>query len=345
MPTSPGFSRLVLKSVNIVGLSSSPFTGQAQSYLYPGEFWALEATLPPMKRAAAEVWISFLLACRGQSGTFLWGATAFATPRGVGTGTPTTLLAADRLTDISLPTRGWTTNQTGILLAGDMIQVPVNLITAPEDFEGAPWTLYQCTDAPDSVTSPDGTTDADRITPSGGATDALVCIPTPGIPCIVGATYTFTVSLRAASGTPSINIAIYNNGFTSAAYTTCNLTTSWQQFSVSYTVPSGTTGLCTAIGGNSSWPVAKGAVDIWGAELTSPKAQSRLYKNLSDTNSDGSGYATFDIFPRLRESPAYYNPIIVNSPKGLFRLTGNQQQIDIDQVQIYGIGFSAIEAL
>jgi hypothetical protein len=200
MPTVPGFSRIVLKPRNVVGMSSSPFTLQQQTYLFPGEYWELELTLPPMKRAAAEAWITFLLSLRGQSGTFYFQATAFSTPRGVATGTP--LVNGAGQTGVSLITDGWTPSTTGILKAGDFLSV--------------------------------------------------------------------------YSGSSSIN---------------------------------------------------------------------RLYKNLTDVNSDSGGNATFNIWPRLRESPPDNTPVVVNGPNGTFRLAGNQQQIDIDQAQIYGIGFSAVEAI
>lgn len=197
LPSTPGFSRLVLKTQNVVGLSASPFTGQQNTYLHPGEWWMVEATLPPMTRAAAEEWISFLLSLRGQSGTFLFGATVFGTARGVATGTPLVKGAAQ--TGTSLITDGWTHNVTGILKAGDFIQL--------------------------------GTT-----------------------------------------------------------------------------------------------------------------STSRLHKNLKDVNSDNDGDATLDLYPRLRASPTDDSTIVVSSPKGVFRLASNNVEVDVDSAQVFGLGFSAIEA-
>lgn len=53
-----------------------------------------------------------------------------------------------------------------------------------------------------------------------------------------------------------------------------------------------------------------------------------LYQTLRDTNSDGTGSATLDIFPRLRESFSDDTPIITNRPRGLFQLAnpGGQMQ-------------------
>lgn len=72
---------------------------------------------------------------------------------------------------------------------------------------------------------------------------------------------------------------------------------------------------------------------------------SRLYKVLDDVDSDGSGNATFDIWPNLRSSPADNASIIVSNPKSVFRLTTPAAEINVNQASIYGMTFGAIEAL
>lgn len=72
----------------------------------------------------------------------------------------------------------------------------------------------------------------------------------------------------------------------------------------------------------------------------------RLYKVLNDVTSDGSGNATLDIWPRLRESPANNDPIVTASCVGLFRLASNQTPLfSVDAAKLYGLGFNAVEAL
>jgi hypothetical protein len=276
-------------------------------------------------------------------GTFLLGDGAGKVARGIATGTP--VVGSALQTGTSLVTKGWTATQTGILVVGDYIQVPVNLITAPYAMGNASWAVSQCTvGTADAIVAPDGTTTAERITPAGGATNAyLISASLLGIS--TGATYAFSVYLKAASGTPSVTIYLFDQSMTPQANTVASLTTSWQKFTVSYTAVAGITGLYPCIGGGSSWVVAEGAVDAWGAALTSPGDDSRLYKAITSQNSDGSGNATFDIFPRLRESPVYGGPLVVSSAKGLFRLPTNETQWDIDTAKNYGIGFSAIEAI
>ena len=122
LPASPGPARVTMRATNVVAVAASPFTGQQQTQRHPGAWWSADVELPPlMGEAEAETWISFLLSLRGRHGTFLMGDPARATPRGVATGTPV-IDGADQ-TGEALATRGWTPDTTGILRAGDYIQI------------------------------------------------------------------------------------------------------------------------------------------------------------------------------------------------------------------------------
>lgn len=71
----------------------------------------------------------------------------------------------------------------------------------------------------------------------------------------------------------------------------------------------------------------------------------RLYKVLTDANSDGSGNATLDIWPRLNESPADNETVVTENCRGIFRLTQNVNPIyEADEQRVYSIGFSCVEA-
>jgi hypothetical protein len=74
-----------------------------------------------MQREYAEQWICFLIKLKGPHGTFLAGDTSAKVPRGVATGTP--LVKGASQTGETLITDGWTAGTTGILLAGDYIQL------------------------------------------------------------------------------------------------------------------------------------------------------------------------------------------------------------------------------
>ena len=198
LPTTTGIAKIRITANNVVGLSQSPFTSKQQVYKFTGQFWEAEISLPPMKRADAEYWISFLLKLNGSYGTFLLGDPNGATARGVATGTP--LVNGASQTGSELITDGWTTSTTGILKAGDYIQ----------------------------------------------------------------------------------------------------------------------------LGSGSS---------------------AKLHKVLDDVNSDSNGNATLTLWPDLRSAPADNAAITVSGAKGLFRLSTNQQDWNVNEASIYGMTFPAREAL
>ena len=71
-------------------------------------------------------------------------------------------------------------------------------------------------------------------------------------------------------------------------------------------------------------------------------SSSKRYKVLADANSDGSGDATFDIWPSINTAVADNAALTVSSAKGVFRLASNEMGFDLKQAQFYGIAFSAI---
>jgi hypothetical protein len=114
-------SGITIRARTIVGMSTSPFTGQQQVYKHQGQWWEAEMTFPPMKRADAEQVAAFLLKLNGRFGTFLMGDPVNTQPRGVASGTP--LVNGAGQTGNQLATDGWTPNITGILRAGDWVQL------------------------------------------------------------------------------------------------------------------------------------------------------------------------------------------------------------------------------
>ncbi len=198
LPTTTDFRRVTMSGESVVALSRSIFTRTAQAQEHAGMLWHIGITLKPMKRAAAEAWIAFLLKLNGRQGTFLMYDPAGPTARGSLLGTP--LVDGAAQTGQELATKGWTATQTGVLLAGDYLSL----------------------------------------------------------------------------GTGE---------------------------------------------------------------------QTRLHKVLDDVDSDGSGLATINIWPRLRESPGDSDALTFASAKGTFRLAGNVSTWDVSVAQFYGLGFQAEEAI
>lgn len=71
----------------------------------------------------------------------------------------------------------------------------------------------------------------------------------------------------------------------------------------------------------------------------------QLFKVLTDTDTDGTGSATVDVWPNVRTSIADNAAVTVESPQGVFRLASNEQSWSVNNAAIYGISFSAMEAV
>lgn len=137
MPTAPGFSSSRFEIVDTVGEARSPFSGKSQFVAFSGSWWEAELSLPPMGRATAAAWQAWLAGLRGKLGTFYAGDPDGKTPRGIATGTP--LVDGASQTGNELDTKGWTPSVSGILKAGDYIQVgdELKIIIADADSDGS----------------------------------------------------------------------------------------------------------------------------------------------------------------------------------------------------------------
>lgn len=131
IPSVTSAARIELYANTAVGISTSPFTYSSQRQTYSGQYWELAVTLPNMARANAEEWIAFLLKLNGPQGNFLMGDPLGYTPRGIATGTPR--VNGANQTGQELITDGWTSSQTGILKAGDYLQIGYRLYKNLQD--------------------------------------------------------------------------------------------------------------------------------------------------------------------------------------------------------------------
>lgn len=120
-PSSMCPNSLVISLKHVVGRTASPFTLESEGYKWPGEQWAVDFRLPPAAdRDTFEEWLALALGLKGKWGSFLMGFPTYATPRGVGTGTP--LIDGANQTGSTIDTKGWSNSITGILKQGDMVQ-------------------------------------------------------------------------------------------------------------------------------------------------------------------------------------------------------------------------------
>jgi hypothetical protein len=109
---------------NGIGISVSPYTAQQQVFDWSSAFWSVEVSIDPQYKDDAADWVAFLSALRGQKGTFYFGDTLFATPRGTGAGVPKVNGASQ--VGFTLNTKGWTAGSL-VLKAGDMFQIGTSL--------------------------------------------------------------------------------------------------------------------------------------------------------------------------------------------------------------------------
>lgn len=121
VPTSGNYVNCRMAPMAVVTASYSPYTLHQQVQEFPGQAWSGEVGLAPMKRATAEQWIAFRLKLNGIRGTFLFGDPNSATPRGTNPVQPT--VAGGSQTGNVLRVNGYAPFATGVLLAGDYIQL------------------------------------------------------------------------------------------------------------------------------------------------------------------------------------------------------------------------------
>lgn len=132
LPTSVGISRVRFVHLHSTALLRSPWSYQTQTQENPGKLLAAEVTVALARRDKAAPWIAFLGKLKGPVGTFYLGDPSAKTPQGVATGTPL-IRSTVPARDDELFTKGWTTSTTGILKAGDWLQVGTRLYQVLED--------------------------------------------------------------------------------------------------------------------------------------------------------------------------------------------------------------------
>lgn len=95
-----------------------------------------------------------------------------------------------------------------------------------------------------------------------------------------------------------------------------------------------------AASGVANWGIAGDYIQV-----TSPGNPQRIYKLLQNASTDGSGDATLQIFPNLRETLVDGLTIVKTNCAGTFRLQENSTQWKVDRNRIYAISFKAKEAI
>ncbi len=121
LPQGYHFSAAQITEQNVGSRNTSPFSQQEQIYMHDGDRWYFAVSFPSMTAYDARDYLAFFSSLRGPLGTFYLRDPNFDDPRGVASGTP--IVAGASQTGYTVNTSGWTHGITGILKAGDMIQV------------------------------------------------------------------------------------------------------------------------------------------------------------------------------------------------------------------------------
>lgn len=167
------------------------------------------------------------------------------------------------------PRLGYNTHSANsALCVDDFLSKKENFCTRSQEADNADHIKTQCTVTATNITDPTGGITADRVTPDGGATNAQIRQNIEGnLPVIVGRELVFSRWIKAASGTPSIRFSIRNQAGAERGAKDISITTSWQKFEVSGTMLSGDTSVRPTMGGNNSWPIGDGALDVWQMQV------------------------------------------------------------------------------
>ena len=70
MPNTPNFIKSNMRLIRTIGTVASPYTGKITTQEFDGVYWEAVVSLPPMRRAVASEWQSFLLECNGPVNKF-----------------------------------------------------------------------------------------------------------------------------------------------------------------------------------------------------------------------------------------------------------------------------------
>lgn len=81
-PASPGWRSVTPHFKKVKARNTSPFTLQSQTYLYAGEQWSFDLSLPSMSTAQAGAWLTFLHQLAKSNDTFELVVTGYV-PTGV----------------------------------------------------------------------------------------------------------------------------------------------------------------------------------------------------------------------------------------------------------------------
>lgn len=120
-PTGITPSKCTFGPVAFVSESMSQFSGESQVQEWSGALWRADFAFPRLRRSVGAAFLAFITSLRGKRGTFLIPMFGHTTARGSRLGTP--LVDGASQAGATLASKGWTPSESGVLLAGDFINL------------------------------------------------------------------------------------------------------------------------------------------------------------------------------------------------------------------------------
>jgi hypothetical protein len=350
-----------LKQFDAIAENISPFDGTAEQQQFQDQHWELDLEWPEMTWAQFAAVQAFSAALHGKLGSFLWGPPLATGPRGMGSlaGKPLAT-GADASGSNLLHTSSWMPNQSGVLLPGDFLALPVAGvgeifgITQISAILGVvsvwgPGTLP--TAAGNGVwIAGTGISDGGLFVVTSAIQDApgqwmitfnnplangtgLTTTTTQAI-TVTGLQFCTVASVGGMSGSPTGSVLTIDVGANQEVVTV--VTIGDPDFKANFTKTH-----------------ALGVLVRWNQNVSSagtlstvaPVSRLFQYVNPLPLATDGGGNATLDIFPAIRETPAAGTPLILTSPQGAFRLAENRRSAPAKKNKTFTFSMKCREAI
>lgn len=379
LPSHTGLRAIELRATNAVAYSRSPFTFAGQAFAYPGQMWQADVTLPPMKRDDAEQWVAWLVSLRGQLGTFTMGDPIGATPRGSALANRVNLLDYSEQFDNAYWSKGNSTITANSIASPDGLTTADTLVentaTASHNIQEA-FSFVAGTTYTLSIYVKEQSARNFRIgfptAQFGGVAPFAVFDTTSGsVLSVSGGVVTTSESVgngwfrfsisKGASVSASGNIAFLLTDGTTGTYLGDGVSGAYiwgaqlEVGSVPTTYQPIFAGYGPFVNGASqtgeSLVIDGASPDEVGYLLPGDYIQlgsgstATLHKVLEQVDTDSSGNATLTLWPHIRTAPADNATVKVGNTVGRWRLASNESSWSVNEASIYGISFTAMEAV